>query len=1516
MKKRFFKAFSASFVILTILLSFAVMPANASGFSSANIASRGIRTFEKTDGTSDTTLIKCNSGSSSNYSRYHDGSGASRVVIATMKQAFKSSTRIIDNACNTEVAAHFVHARTMFSIKQVGSEKIVFRVNFMSTDWNSQNNPAFNIVVPSSGGTGYISAYGGTGKGVTDNDQCFYYTGETGAANANGARDCVNHVTGDTPSYQVMDLIVDCNKGYAYCYVDGRLIATHTEAIKNADGVYRGYSIIGSNSETVNAKDTKLWVKYDPERPGDTVYVDTEDYTVRLEDVLVDAGLADNNGNPNQIMESDHISDYIFAGTFTEADNKTYERRIGGKTVSMTAEKTLGDYGNVAQLYGGCYLKGKDWPGYAHGKGVIHVSFDQKINETMNSGDTAASNNYCFRLVAQGMKNYDLLYMQPQEGTEKMQLTLIQQKGDNNPKTVLDKDFNDTIHYDIVLYGKHYSTAPATEHAEGMGYYFADGKYIGSYKLNRGGSSGVDGEDEWWTPTQLLLYSNSTANVTYSNYKFELYGEKMDAEDLVAELGNVKPSWKNILLHSGTGANEGYFTISGKIKAGKEEVPADTKAYIGLYDREGNLLDCDDVDYTTETDIETKNFQKDYNGKTPKTARLFMWSGIEPQALCEKTVISPKFDSGTIYVLAIGNSFSQDSVRKLSEIAAADGVNIIPYNAYKAGLWLKHHYNAWVNDTAGYYRVEPYGVSNGTYKSTREFLQYQDWDYIMLQGATHNADYDTDLWGDNGDYWTTLRDGIAGLCPNAKRLVHATWAPINEFAAQINDGMFADGTPDSRGAYLTALLPHEQFGANIYSTETRANGGKEYIPTAVAIDYLVRHYRFPEYEGERDSDNKYDNSETTRGIYRDTTCHLTDNVGKVLAGLVWYEMITGVPATENAYQRDTLSKSDMAALKDAAHYACQNYTTYNPELIMPIESVDVPASVMKSKNGADATVVFIHDDGARATVEFLNEEFPKYNINGTIGIIGNKLTGSALSMWETLLEASNGRLNFASHSYNHEYFGESDSAESGTLSDGTEYSYAAGHLTQEIANERSRINGLFPNERVLTFIKPGVKYPNGKKQVSDAAMSMIQEHYIAMRNTGGGVDNIPPADIYSVKSLMGRYNPDYTNDEYQSASYWKEYLDEAISKKGLLVYLFHNIYDDFEASGLFVSKTRISNLFKTMGDDIEEGKIWNAKFDEAMQYAVEYGANPQATATAYYEGTPCIRVGVTDDISRIDTDEVGKFKGLDMFDYPLTVKVTVPFDWTYVKLTQSYNDRVEIAKTFTEGGKRYVYANVVPDKASAMLTEAAASDYVSGISAGGSLISGFDPAKFYYNVELPYGTTSAPNVTTTSGRVLQASLSDGEGSAFVTLDKLKYEVHFSVAKQGPSVLLRIDPSLDDSSYTATKKVVAELKNRGISANITNSACYSALSGSYDNVVYCTYSGADTCSFEFDDTYTSGKMVEYKQFTASYNGASGSRLVMTMHPNSKGSATYDDRLFGTFKDQLDFLIMQGVTFVTE
>ena len=41
-------------------------------------------------------------------------------------------------------------------------------------------------------------------------------------------------------------------------------------------------------------------------------------------------------------------------------------------------------------------------------------------------------------------------------------------------------------------------------------------------------------------------------------------------------------------------------------------------------------------------------------------------------------------------------------------------------------------------------------------------------------------------------------------------------------------------------------------------------------------------------------------------------------------------MLTGIPATESGYTKGTLSDGDMAMLKEAAHYACENYMSYNP----------------------------------------------------------------------------------------------------------------------------------------------------------------------------------------------------------------------------------------------------------------------------------------------------------------------------------------------------------------------------------------------------------------------------------------------------------------------------------------------------------------------------------------------------------------------------------------------------------
>jgi len=579
----------------------------------------------------------------------------------------------------------------------------------------------------------------------------------------------------------------------------------------------------------------------------------------------------------------------------------------------------------------------------------------------------------------------------------------------------------------------------------------------------------------------------------------------------------------------------------------------------------------------------------------------------------------------------------------------------------------------------------------------------------------------------------------------------------------------------------------------------------------------------------------------------------------------------------------------------------------------------ISATAQKVKNGAKAAVVFMHDDGGKATGRWLVRVLPKYNLYGTVSIIGKSIDPEYnvnepdnFKKWRVILDDSDGRLNFSVHSHGHRYLGETDEEESGILSDGQEYSYEKGHMTKDIADERARINSIYPDERLLTFVKPGTKWPEGKKQVSDAAMNMIKEHYIAMRNTGGGVDTLPPEDIYSVKSIMARASDDYTDAENnQTSDFWIEQMNSAIEQNGLIVYLFHDINDEKAARGNTTAQSRVEMLFEAMSEKVESGEIWNGQFDEVMQYTQEYNAITLLQAENFPFAEK-ITVRLEDSISKIDTDlTTGKFANRDMFDYPVTVKTELPYDWEYVKLTQSYNNRTEILKPFTEDGKKYVYANVVPDQEAAVLSKADAKEYVSMITIDGKDMESFDPAKYYYKIILPANAIQAPQIAVMhpEATVEQAQLSEnGEGSAYVYLHDLRYEIYFCKEKTGREALLKINPSRDDKELTATKKAVKYLDSIGKKAYITDKGAYEMLRGEYDNVSLFEEKLTDNCTFEFDDDLTEEQgdfKVCYNDFVLSLKECQEEKLVMTYHPEEKG-----DLHFSVFKDQIKFLQMNG------
>ena len=110
------------------------------------------------------------------------------------------------------------------------------------------------------------------------------------------------------------------------------------------------------------------------------------------------------------------------------------------------------------------------------------------------------------------------------------------------------------------------------------------------------------------------------------------------------------------------------------------------------------------------------------------------------------TTLSAQRPAGTIKILAVGNSFYDDGVEYLDELAQAAGIKLIIGNLYIGGCSLERHWNNVRNELPAYdYRKNVEGHQTNTPKTTlQEALQDEEWDYITVQQVSQNSGlYDT-----------------------------------------------------------------------------------------------------------------------------------------------------------------------------------------------------------------------------------------------------------------------------------------------------------------------------------------------------------------------------------------------------------------------------------------------------------------------------------------------------------------------------------------------------------------------------------------------------------------------------------------------------------------------------------------------------------------------------------------------------------------------------------------------------
>ena len=126
-----------------------------------------------------------------------------------------------------------------------------------------------------------------------------------------------------------------------------------------------------------------------------------------------------------------------------------------------------------------------------------------------------------------------------------------------------------------------------------------------------------------------------------------------------------------------------------------------------------------------------------------------------------------------VYVLAIGNSYSNNAVEYLTPIMYGLGKKMSVVSLYDDGCSLERHVQ-WYKQNAEEYQfyVDGFNISGSNKDTMREVFELYDYDYITIQQgpgpATTFSTYEP--------YLTELYNIIKKHEPQSKILIHQTWS--------------------------------------------------------------------------------------------------------------------------------------------------------------------------------------------------------------------------------------------------------------------------------------------------------------------------------------------------------------------------------------------------------------------------------------------------------------------------------------------------------------------------------------------------------------------------------------------------------------------------------------------------------------------------------------------------------------------------------------------------------------------
>ena len=275
---------------------------------------------------------------------------------------------------------------------------------------------------------------------------------------------------------------------------------------------------------------------------------------------------------------------------------------------------------------------------------------------------------------------------------------------------------------------------------------------------------------------------------------------------------------------------------------------------------------------------------------------------------------------GALKILTIGNSFSDDSMEYVYQVAESLGVKeIVLGNLYIGGCSLATHLSNASGDKGAYtYRLNTSGTwsSTGGYKISTA-VKSDDWDFISFQQASGSSGL-----ADTYDSLVELINIVEPLNPSARLVWHMTWA------YQSNSG-------------------HQDFPTYNKNQMTMYNAIVNAVQTKILTNDRIE-IVIPAGTSIQNVRTSYVGDTLTRDGY-----HLSYDYGRYIASLTFVKALTGISIDGISYKPSGVTDEKVLIAVEAVNNAVANpftvtSSTYTeePEIIEPeIPTPEIPPVV-------------------------------------------------------------------------------------------------------------------------------------------------------------------------------------------------------------------------------------------------------------------------------------------------------------------------------------------------------------------------------------------------------------------------------------------------------------------------------------------------------------------------------------------------------------------------------------------